>query len=504
MSSPSDVPTGLTRWAIVLAAVIGSAVFDLTWLIVGVALPYMQGTFSATPDQIAWVMTAFIVGGMMMNAATGWASTRFGRKQLFVLAIAANGLTSMMCGLADSLEAEVFWRFLQGMFSVPLLALGQAITMDAFPEEKRGFAVGLFGACTVGAMVFAPLLGGYLVEHYTWRWVFYVSVPMAAFATVCAVLFIPRSEPNPGRPFEWVGFSALMALVAALQLGLSRGERLDWLESTEIRIEFAIAAVALLVVVARTVFVHRSFLERRLFTDRNYVVSFNVMLLFGALVSLPMILLPLMLQQVAGYPAVSAGALMLSRGVGLTVSMLAVGLLSRADPRMVLGFGFLCAALSNFYMSTWSADIDPWTVVWTNLFLGVASGSAFVPMVTIALATLKRQLHTEALTFLFLVTNTGKAIGVAGIFVFHTRFLQINYAVLTENVAPTNERLRHIPMPETWDLNTTSGLATLSAEISRQAELIAYLNDFLVIGAICAAILPLLFFLKKPPAIAPP
>lgn len=499
MSSSSEVPTGFTRFAIVFAAVLGSAVFDLTWLIVGVALPYMQGTFSSTPDQIAWVMTSFIVGGMMINAATGWASTRFGRKQMFVLAIAANGITTLMCGMADSLAAEVFWRFLQGGFSVPLLALGQAITMDAFPEEKRGFAIGLFGACTVGAVVFAPLLGGYLVEHYTWRWVFYVNVPLAAVATVCAWIFIPRSAPDPQRPFEWVGFSALMALVGALQLGLSRGERLDWFESNEIRLEFAIAAVAFLVVVARTVFVRNSFLERRLFTDGNYLISMNVMLLFGALVSLPMILMPLMLQQVAGYPAVSAGALMLPRGFGLIISMMAVGMLSRVDPRVLLGFGFLSAAVSNLYMSTWSADIDQWTVVWTNMLLGVASGTAFVPMVTIALATLSRHLQTEALSFLFLVTNTGKAIGVAGIFVVHTRSQQINYAVLTENVAPINERLRHIPIPESWDLNTVSGLASLSAEISRQAELIAYLNDFLVIGMICGGILPLLFFLKKPP-----
>ena len=500
MTSPSEVPTGFTRWAIVLSAVLGSSVFDLTWMIVGVALPHMQGTFSATPDQIAWVMTAFIVGGMMMNAATGWASTRFGRKQMFVAAIGANALTTLMCGLADSLETEVFWRFLQGMFSVPLLPLGQSITMDAFPEEKRGFAVGLFGACTVGAMVFAPLLGGYLVDNYSWRWVFYVSVPVAVLATLCAWLFIPRSEPDAHRPFEWMGFSALIVLVAALQLSLSRGERLDWFESNEIRVATSVAVVAFVVVVLRTVFVSRPFLERRIFTDRNYLVSMNVMIMFGALVSLPMILLPLMLQQVIGYPAVSAGALMLPRGIGLTLTMLAVGYLSRVDPRIMLGFGFFCGAVSNLYMSTWSADVGSWTVIWTNVLLGVGSGAAFVPMVTISLATLSRSLHTEALSFLFLVTNTGKAIGIAGVFVLHTRLEQINYSVLSENVTSTNERFRHIPMPESWDTTTTEGLAALQAEIGHQAELIAYLNDFLVVGLIGMAILPLLFFLKKPSA----
>ena len=499
MSSQSGLPTGLRRWAIVFAAVLGAAVFDLTWLIVGVALPYMQGTFSAAPDQIAWVMTAFIVGGMMMSAVTGWASTRFGRKQLFVLAIGGNAITTLMCGLSDSLTAEVLWRFLQGVTTVPLIALGQGIVLDVFPEDRRAFAIGMFGACTVGAAVFAPLLGGYLVEHYTWRWVFYVNVPVAGLATICALVFIPGDKPNTGRAFEWWGFLALMALVAALNLSLSRGQRLDWFESTEIRIGFTIAAIAFVVVTVRTIYVQNSFLERRLFTDRNFLLSINVMLLFGALVSLPLILMPLMLQQVFGYPAVSAGELMLARGLGLTISMMVVGYLRRVDARLILAFGFFCAAVSNLYMSTWSTDINPEAVFWNNLLLGVAAGAIFVPMVTIALATLKRSLHTEALTFLFLITNTGKAIGVASIFVLHTRLLQINQAVLSENVTSINERYRHVVMPENWTLDNLDGLATLSVEIGRQAELIAYLNDFLVIGAICLSILPLIAFLKKPP-----
>ena len=461
-------------------------------------MPYMQGTFSATSDQIAWVMTAFIVGGMMMNAVTGWASTRFGRKQLFVVAIGGNMVTTLLCGLSDSLAMAVLWRFLQGVTTVPLIALGQGIVLDVFPEDRRAYAIGMFGACTVGVAVFAPLIGGYLVEHFTWRWVFYVNVPVAGLATVCALVFIPSDKPNTERRFEWLGFLALMALVAALNLCLSRGQRLDWLESNEIRMEIAIAAVAFVVVTVRTLYVENSILERRLFTDRNFLLSINVMLMFGALVSLPMILMPLMLQQVFGYSAISAGELMLARGLGLTITMMLVGYLRRVDARLTLAFGFFLAAAANLYMSTWSTHIDPRTIFWTNMLLGMAAGSIFVPMVTIALSSLCRSLHTEALTFLFLVTNTGKAIGVAAIFVLHTRLLQINQSVLSESVTSTNERYRHIVMPDTWDLDTLGGLATLSVEIARQAELIAYLNDFLVSGALCLAILPLIALLNKP------
>ena len=500
MTTAYEVPTGVTRWAIVFAATLGSMVFDLSWIIVGVALPYMQGTFSTTPDEIAWVMTAFIVGGTLMTAATGWASTRFGRKKLFVIAIAANMVTTLMCGLAETLYTEVFWRFVQGMFSAPLLALGQGIILDAFPEEKRGFATGLWTASTVGAVVAAPLLGGYMVETLSWRWVFFISVPVAAVAAVVAWIFIPRSEPDPKRPFEWLGFSALVLLVGTLQLGLSRGNRLDWFESTEICLELGIAAIAFLIVLARTVFVRDSFLERRLFLDRNYLVTINFMLLYGGLLGIPMILMPLMLQQVNGYPAISAGALMLPRGVGLVIAAMGVGMLGRVDPRVLLGFGFLCSVAANLHMSTWTADIDPWTVAWINFVQGMASGAAYPPMVTIALATLERKLHTEAVAFMFLVMNTGKAIGVAAIFVLYTRLLQINYSVLAENVTLTNERLRQSGIPESWDLNTQSGLAALAEEVTRQAQLIAYINAFLAVGVVAALIVPLIFLLKKPRA----
>lgn len=499
MTETYETPHGFQRWMMVFAAVLGSAVFDLTWVIVGVALPYMQGTFSATPDQMAWVMVSFIVGGTMMTAVTGWASTRFGRKQLFIAALLANMVATMMCGLADSLMSEVFWRFIQGVFSAPLLAIGQALAIDAFPSHKRSFATGIWSASTVGAVVIAPLIGGYMVEHISWRWVFFISVPMAGSAALCAYLFVPNSKPEPGRRIEWIGFSALITTVGSLQLALSRGERLDWFDSHEIVAYCVIALIGAIVVVIRTVLVKESFLDKRLFIDRNFLVSTNIMILFGGLVTLPMILMPLMLQQVNGYPAISAGALILPRGLGLVVASLVVGQLGRTDPRIILAFGFVCTAVTNLYAASWTVDIDQWAVIWTNFAHGIAAGSIFVPMVSIALATLNRRLHTEALTFMFLLLNIGKALGVAGIFVVYTRVLQTNHWVLSEYITTTNERLRQIEMPQSWDIATQPGLASIAVEIGRQAELIAYLNAFLIIGIAAAAVVPLLAFLKRPP-----
>ena len=493
-----ELPTGFTRWAIVIAACLGTAVFDLTWMIVGVALPHMQGSFSATPDQIAWVMTAFIVGGTMMIAVTGWSSERFGRKQVFVVAIFGNTIATVLCGSADSLEAEVVWRFVQGVLSAPLLALGQAICIDAFPPEKRGFATGLWGSVGVGAVVFAPLFGGYLIEHLEWRWVFYAVIPLGVFATVWSWLFLPNTKPSRGRPLEWWGFFALIVFVGALQIALSRGERLDWFDSTEIRTQFAIAGIAFVVVLFRVLTVAQPIVERRLFLDKNFSFSIVFMVLFGGLTTLPVILLPIMLQQVSGYPPDTAGELMLSRGVGTVVSLLLVGfLMSRFDPRIVLAIGFGFFALTNIFMSTWTSSMNEWWVIWTNLVQGAASGTTYVPIVTIALATLARHLHTEAITFMFLAFNLGSAFAVAAVFALYTRLVQVNYSVLAEHVTVNNEVFQLPGARAAWDPNTTVGLAALAAEISRQAEMIAYLNAFLVVGVTAAAVMPLVLIVKK-------
>lgn len=494
-----EVPTGFKRWSIVVAAVLGTALFDLTWMIVGVALPHMQGTFSATPDQISWVMTSFIVGGTMMVSITGWAATRFGRKNLFLFSMVGNTIATVMCGAASSLEEEVLWRFFQGLLSGPLLAIGQSLVISAFPQEKRGFATGLWGAAGVGAVVFAPVLGGYLIEYINWRWIFYAVVPFGIAGTLCTVAFVPNEEPQTGRSIEWTGFGALMIFVGTLQLGLSRGQRLDWFESNEVRLHFAIAAITLGIVIYRMISTPQPILERRLFYDRNFSISIAFMFLFGALTTLPVILLPLMLQQISGYPAIAAGEVMMGKGVGTMTSLLLVGLLmNRIDARVILGIGFLSYASANLFMSTWTDTVDQWTILWCLVLMGSASGTCYVPIVNISLATLARNLHTEAITFMFLTFNVGSAIGVAAIFSLHTQLSQANRAVLVENISATSEALKMPFVADMFNLETSGGLAALSAEISRQASLIAYLNSYLVIAISAAMVLPLLLLLKKP------
>jgi DHA2 family multidrug resistance protein len=351
----------------------------------------------------------------------------------------------------------------------------------------------------VGAVVFAPLFGGYLIEHMDWRWVFYAVIPLGAFASVWSWIFLPATKPSHGRRLEWWGFIALIIFVGTLQTALSRGERLDWFDSAEIQLQFVVAAIAFVVVLFRVLTAAQPIVERRLFVDRNFSFSIVFMVLFGGLTTLPVVLLPIMLQQVSGYPPDTAGELMLSRGIGSVVSLLLVGfLMTRFDPRIVLATGFGFYAITNVFMSTWTSSINEWWVVWTNLVQGAASGTTYVPIVTLALATLARQLHTEAITFLFLAFNLGSAFGVAAVFSLYTRLVQVNHSVLAEHVTANNEVFQLPGAREAWDPNTPTGLAALAAEISRQAEMIAYVNAFLVVGIVAAAVVPLVLIVRKP------
>ena len=257
----------------VASAICGTIVYELTLGIVGVALPQMQGTFSATPDQIAWVLTSFTVGTTVMIGCSGWLSSRFGRKRFFLFSLVGFLVFTTLCATADSLAAEVLWRLLQGLLGAPLMPLGQAITLDAFPESKKGLASSIWATGAVGGVVTAPVLGGFLVEHYDWRWVFYVTLPVAAAALAGTWAFISETERDEERGLDWVGFTALVIAIAAVQLGLSRGEREDWFDSPEIVAEFAIAAVALALFVFRNTTAKHAFIPRELLADKNFVIG---------------------------------------------------------------------------------------------------------------------------------------------------------------------------------------------------------------------------------------
>ncbi len=300
----------LVMFAVVLAT--GMSALDLT--IGAVALPHMRGTFSATPDQVSWVLTSYIVATAVVMPLTGWLSMRFGRKRLFLTAIVGFTLASVLCGLASSLSQEVLFRAIQGMFGAPLVPLAQSIVLDTHSREEQGRAMSIWGFGVTLAPIIGPVLGGFLTEAYGWPWIFYINVPLGVVTLIAAIVAIPADPPSQKTKVDGFGIAALALFIACTQLVLDRGERYDWFASAEILIETGLAALGLYLFVVHCMTAERPFLERRLFRDRNYVIGLALVFLFGFILLPPLFMLPIFLQDLRGYPLSTVGLQKSERG----------------------------------------------------------------------------------------------------------------------------------------------------------------------------------------------
>lgn len=496
---PSPALGAARRWLALIAAMMGAAVYMLSLTISATAIPHMQGAFSAAPDQIAWMLTSFIIGTTITTACSGWIATRFGRKRVFLLATGGFTVMTVMCGLSTSLGEEVLFRTLQGLFGAPLLPLSQAIAIDSFPPEKRGLAIGFQGFGAVSGGVVGPYFGGVLVEAYGWPWVFFVYVPLGALAFLASWAFVPEIERDRTRPLGWVGFGLLIIGIATFQLMLNRGERLDWFDSPEVVIEGAVAAIAFYAFVLHTIAARQPFFAPQLFRDRNYNIGLLLVFVFGALIFLQMFLVPVLLLEFVGYTMKDVGYLLGWRALGLMASTLAIGpVVDRLDPRLTFVGGFLAMAASAWAMSEWTLDVREGDVAWANFLQGICSGVAYIPIAVMAFSTLPERFRNDGVALFFLMSNLGTATGTAAIFNFVTRSMRINRSVITEHLTVYNQLFQSGGMPRLWNLRTTSGLAAIDAEVVRQAAIIAYTNSFYLIALVTLAVLPLALFVRLP------
>ena len=487
----------LRQVLIALCATFGTAVYAFTWNSVTVALPHLQGAFSATTDQIAWVMIAFVIGSAMTTACVGWFSDWFGRRQMFLLGVAGFTVTLIGCGAATTLEEILIWRFLQGTFGAISLPLGQMIAVNAFPPNRYGQATSLWALGFVSSNVLAPSLGGLIVEELGWQWVFYAPVPLGVAVCLGSWILVPAT-PKDQRPMAWAGFTTLLVGVGMLQLVLARGERLDWFESPEIVIEAVVAIAALYFFVVHTIIARRPFFDRALFLDRDFMLGQLFAFLIGGVLFLPLFLLPLLLQQIAGYPAVDTGYLVMFRGVGSILGLLIMSQFrDRFDPRPFLIIGLLVTAFSTWSMAHWTVEIRPWNVIWTNFLLGIATGAIFAPLNTLTLSRLSAQRQGQGFAMFYLSFDIGSAIGTAAVVGLHARHSQINRSVLAEHVTPFSELIRTMPLPDVWSLSEASGLAAIELEVTRQATMIAYNNSFLAISAVLATLIPVALLFRR-------
>jgi len=484
---------------------LATILYSIDWTIAVVALPHMQGTFSATQDQIAWVITSYIVASAIMIPTAGWLSTRYGRKRVFMTAIAGFMIASLLCGTADSLTAMVLSRILQGATGAFLVPLSQAIILDTYPPAEQGRAMAFWGIGAVMGPVIGPTLGGYLTEYFTWRYIFYINIPFGLLALAGCAAFVQETARDPRRRLDVFGFVTLALGVGMLQMMLDRGERLDWFESSEIVIELWLAGLGFYLFVAHVLTARAPFLDPRLFANRSFAIGILFVFIYGLITVPPLVLMPTFLQDMRGYPIDTVGLLQSPRGAGLLVAMLLGGRLTGVvGPRKLIAFGLACMIVSSAAMSRWSLDVDTWPIVWTGFLQGVGAGIILVPIQAIAFPSLDPAQRTEAASVFNLVRSIGSSIGVSIALTIFTRIVATSHSRLVEHVTPYNELLRYEWGARGVDITSTAGLAAMERDIVAQARLFAYITDFHLLALAAVAGLPLLLLIgtrRRPVAV---
>ncbi len=468
--------------------------------IANVALPYMQGSVSASQDQINWVLTSYIVAAAIMTAPTGFLANRFGRTRLFVAAVVGFTIASIACGMAQSLSQIVLFRLLQGMCGASLVPLSQAVMFDIYPPERRGSAMALWGIGVMVGPILGPTLGGWLTEHYSWRWVFYVNVPFGIATALGLLTFLPETKRQPVR-FDWTGFAMLSLGIGAFQTMLDRGEQLDWFGSREIVIEAALAGLGAYCFIVHLLLAEKPFISPRLFRDVNFVVGTSFIFVVGLILYATLALLTPYLQTLMGYPVLTAGIALAPRGIGTMIAMFVCGrLLPHVSVRMLVTFGFSVTAVSLYQMMGFTPDVSETMIVTSGFLQGFSVGFVFVSLSTVTFGTLPPELRTEGTSIFSLLRNLGSSIGISVTGALLISNTQANHASIAALVTPFNRALFHGAAARFWNPLVAQGATALNGEVTRQATTIAYIDDFKLMLVLTLLAMPLVFLLRKPPA----
>ena len=494
--------TGFTpvknRLLITFSVMLATIMQSLDNTIANVALPHMQGSFVATQDQIIWVLTSYIVAAAISIPLTGWLATRFDRKKVFLISIAGFTVTSALCGMSVSLQQIVLFRLLQGISGAALVPLSQAILFDINPPENHGRAMAFWGVGVTLGPILGPALGGWLTEDYNWRWVFYINLPVGILAFLGLLFFLPASKKNRANRFDFFGFITLSVAVGSLQIMLDRGGLKDWFSSTEIIIEGIVAAVAFYFFIIHTATHKRPFVNIALFADANFLIGNIIIFIMGVVMFATLALLPPMLQELLHYPVITTGLVTAPRGVGLMLAMIVVGrLVGRIDTRVLMASGLLMTALALQQMAHFSLLMDEWPIIESGFLQGFGIGFVYIPLATVSFATLPVKLRTEGTAFFNLLRNLGSSIGISVVQALLTRNTQILHAGLAERVTPYNVAANPGFQAAHIDLTSPHSLVLLNGEITRQAGMIAYLNDFKLIMVMTLMLAPLLLLFRR-------
>jgi DHA2 family multidrug resistance protein len=482
------------RRALITASLMMASIMQvLDNTIANVALPHIQGSLSATQDQMAWVLTSYIVAAAIMTPLSGWLAGRFGRKRIILTSIAGFTLASMLCGIAQSLPHMVTARLLQGACGAALVPMSQAVMLDIYPREQLAKAMSIWVTGITIGPIMGPALGGWLTENYNWRWVFYINVPIGILAFLGTLSTMPETSKNRS-PFDFFGFASLSLAIGALQITLDRGQLRDWFNSPEICIEAAVSVAGFYLFIVHMFTTRKTrFLDPALFKDRNFMTGCIFMFNVGVILFATLALLPPMLQDLMNYPVVTTGLVTAPRGAGTLIAMLIIARFSKLiDVRWLIGLGFVLSAFSAWQMTRFNLLMDRYPVMWSGIAQGCGTGLVFVPLAGVAFATLKSSLRNEGAALFSLSRNLGSSIGISIVETLLVRNTQVEHASLGEHVTPFSPLVRaQLGGPG------MHGLAALNAQVTEQANMIAYNDNFKLMLWVSLVAAPLVLLLRK-------
>jgi len=476
---------------------LANMLFGMTITLANLVLPQMRGNLSATQEEISWAITLNLVATAIVTPMTGWLSSRLGWRNLMFFTVLGFTTTSLLCGMANSLESLILARIAQGAFGAPIMPLGQAILLATFPKHLQPIALVMWGIGAVFGPVAGPILGSIATEAYDWRAAFFMIVPPGICALVCVWFALRDHTARASVKFDWTGFIALSVAMAAVQLILDRGHRLDWFDSGEIMLLALTGALAFWIFVVHCLTVPEPFLNPRLLLDRNFSIGILLSFVMGMLNFVSIVLFPTLLHDLRGYPDNAIALLIAARGVGNWTAFMFIAQLTRIAPRFAIVCGMALQAGAGFWMAEFDINLTDADVLYANFLLGLGQSIAFTPMTMMAFSTLQPARVTEASAVFTLMRNFGSSLFISITVLTVSRSTASNYSRMTEFITPYNKSLSMPGLPPQWSLESLASLQNLSNEILRQAAMIGYLNAFHLMAFVALGAMPFAAFMRR-------
>ena len=482
------------RVSVLATSVLVVFLLAMTVTIANVSLPQMQGSLSATRDQVAWVVTTYLVANAVGVPATGWLTARLGSRRLIIWGTFGFSLSTLGCALAPNLEILVLSRAFQGLLGAPLTPLTMALVLAMYPSRQHGIVTAIFGiGVTIGPII-APWLGGILAEDYGWRSVFFFAMPFAALACLAVLVFIPRDRPQRANRLDLRGFIFFSLAIACFQLMLDRGERNDWFDSVEITLECLVGIVCLYLFVVHCLSWRNPYIDLRILANRQLTIGLLLVLAFGMLSYSPMVLLPNMMQNLRGYPEEMIGVLLAIRGLGMTLGFIVLLWGSRYDPRIWLYFGFTLQVISGGVTATFDINVTNFQLAWTGFLSGLGIGFVWVPLTVITLGRVPREQLPLTSSLFHLLRLFGSSVHISASVAVALRTSKMSFVEIIERLQPGR--------PATWGIEGALAGAhqagPIMNEIGRQAQMIGYLNAFMFFALTALVAMPLILAVRPP------